>query len=44
MQSTRIGDFEVHKIAEYEGPFISPETFFPDFAPEAVRANPDHLG
>jgi len=44
MQSTRVGDFEVHKIAEYEGPFISPETFFPDFAPEAVRANPDHLG
>jgi glyoxylase-like metal-dependent hydrolase (beta-lactamase superfamily II) len=44
MKSTRIGDFEVHKIAEYEGPFISPETFFPDFDPEAVRANPDHLG
>jgi glyoxylase-like metal-dependent hydrolase (beta-lactamase superfamily II) len=44
MQSTRIGDFEVHKIAEYEGPFISPETFFPDFDLEVVRANPDHLG
>src|SRR6516162_2544798 len=44
MQSTRIGDLEVHKIAEYEGPFISPETFFPDFDPEVVRANPDHLG
>jgi glyoxylase-like metal-dependent hydrolase (beta-lactamase superfamily II) len=44
MQSTRVGDFEVHKIAEYEGPFISPETFFPDFDPEVVRANPDHLG
>ena len=44
MQITRIGDFEVHRIAEYEGPFIAPETFFPDFDAEAVRAHPDHLG
>src|SRR6201998_3178491 len=44
MQFTRIGDFEVHRVAEYEGPFIAPETFFPDFDAEAVRANPDHLG
>src|SRR6185295_1311500 len=44
MQTTRIGGFEVHRIAEYEGPFIAPETFFPDFDPEAVRSNPDHPG
>jgi glyoxylase-like metal-dependent hydrolase (beta-lactamase superfamily II) len=44
MQLTRVGEVEVHRIAEYEGPFISPETFFPDFDSEVVRANPDHLG
>ena len=44
MQFTRIGDFEVLRVAEYEGPFIAPETFFPDFDAEAVRSNPDHLG
>ena len=44
MQLTRIGDFEVHRIAEYEGPFIAPETFFPDFDAEVVRSNPGHLG
>ena len=27
MQSTRVGDFEVHKIAEYEGPFSLPRLF-----------------
>ena len=44
MQSARIGDFEVHRVAEYEGPFIAPETFFPDFDAEVVRSHPDHLG
>ena len=44
MQSTRIGNFEVHRITEYEGPFIAPETFFPDFDAEPVQANPDHPG
>jgi glyoxylase-like metal-dependent hydrolase (beta-lactamase superfamily II) len=44
MQNTRIGGFEVHRIAEYEGPFIAPETFFPDFDPEVVRSHPDHPG
>ena len=24
MQATRIGDFEVQQITEYEGPFIGP--------------------
>src|SRR6266436_3597558 len=44
MQLTRIGDFEIHRIAEYEGPFIAPQDFFPDFDPEVVRSNADHLG
>jgi glyoxylase-like metal-dependent hydrolase (beta-lactamase superfamily II) len=44
MQGTRIGDFEVHRIAEFEGPFIAPEVFFPDFDPEVVRAHPDMTG
>ena len=44
MQSTRIGDFEVHRVAEFEGPFFAPADFFPDFDPEIVRANADLLG
>ena len=44
MQATRIGDFEVHCISEFEGPFIAPEVFFPDFDPELLRAHPDMAG
>ena len=44
MQGTRIGSFEVHRVAEYEGPFLAPHEFFPDFDPEVVRANADLLG
>ena len=44
MSITRIGDFEVHRISEFEGPFIAPEVFFPDFDPEVLRANPDMAG
>ena len=44
MQGTRIGNFEVHRVAEYEGPFLAPHEFFPDFDPEVVRANADLLG
>jgi len=44
MQPTRIGDFEVHCLTEFEGPFIAPETFFPDFDPAVLRANPDMSG
>ncbi|HEU0155295.1 MAG TPA: MBL fold metallo-hydrolase [Stellaceae bacterium] len=44
MQITRIGDFEVHRVTEYEGPFFPPADFFPDFDPEVVRANPDLMG
>lgn len=41
MQVAHIGAFEVHRIVEYEGPFIAPEVFFPDFDREALLANPD---
>jgi glyoxylase-like metal-dependent hydrolase (beta-lactamase superfamily II) len=41
MQAARIGDFEVHRITEFEGPFIAPETFFPDFDGEVLRAHPE---
>src|SRR5262245_46447685 len=44
MKATRIGAFEVQRITEFEGPFIEPATFFPDFDPEALRANPDMTG
>ena len=44
MQVTRIGDFEVHRITEFEGPFIAPEVFFPDYDPALVAANPDMGG
>jgi len=44
MQATRIGDFEVHCITEFEGPFIAPEVFFPDYDPEVLRASPDMAG
>ena len=44
MQVTRIGDFEVRRITEYEGPFIAPGDFFPDFDAEVLRANPDMTG
>jgi len=44
MQTTRLGDFEIHRISEFEGPFIAPDVFFPDFDPELLRANPDMAG
>ena len=44
MQVTRIGDFEVQRITEFEGPFITPEVFFPDYDPAVLRANPDMTG
>ena len=44
MNATRVGDFEVQRITEFEGPFIAPEIFFPDFDPEVLRANPDMTG
>jgi glyoxylase-like metal-dependent hydrolase (beta-lactamase superfamily II) len=44
MQVTRVGDFEVQRITEFEGPFIAPEVFFPDFDPEVLRARPDMAG
>ncbi len=44
MPATRIGDFEVHRICEFEGPFIAPDVFFPDFDPAVLQANPDMSG
>src|SRR5262245_48343380 len=44
MTPSRIGDFEVHRITEFEGPFIAPQTFFPDYDPEVLKANPDMAG
>ena len=44
LPSTRIGEFEVHRIAEFEGPFFPPAEFFPDFDPEVMRENADLLG
>ena len=44
MQATLIGDFEVHRISEFEGPFIAPKVFFPEYDPEVLRANPDMAG
>ncbi len=44
MHTTRIGDFEVQRITEFEGPFIAPEVFFPDFDPGVLRGNPDMTG
>lgn len=44
MSVTRIGEFEVTRISEYEGPFIEPHVFFPDYDPEVLKANPDMSG
>jgi glyoxylase-like metal-dependent hydrolase (beta-lactamase superfamily II) len=44
MPATRIGDFEVQRISEFEGAFIAPEVFFPDYDPEVLKANPDMAG
>ena len=44
MQRTHIGAFEVHRITEFEGPFVAPEVFFPDFDPAVLHANPDMAG
>jgi glyoxylase-like metal-dependent hydrolase (beta-lactamase superfamily II) len=44
MQPFRIGNFEVARIADFEGPAFDPTEFFPDFDPEIVRANAALLG
>ena len=41
MQATRIGEFEVHSLVEFEGPFIAPETFFPDYDAKVLEERPD---
>ena len=44
MQTARIGSFEISRIADYEGPFLAPEEFFPDFDPAVVAENAALLG
>jgi glyoxylase-like metal-dependent hydrolase (beta-lactamase superfamily II) len=44
MQTTRIGSFEINRIADYEGPFFAPHEFFPDFDPAVVEENAALLG
>src|ERR1700722_18672198 len=44
MQPTRIGSFEISRVADYLGPFFDPPDFFPDFDPAVVRDNAALLG
>ena len=44
MQPTRIGNFEIARIADYEGPFFAPGEFFPDFDPAVVEEHAALLG
>src|SRR5580700_5359754 len=44
MQPTRIGNFEISCIADYEGPFFAPGEFFPDFDPAVVEEHAALLG
>jgi glyoxylase-like metal-dependent hydrolase (beta-lactamase superfamily II) len=44
MQTTRIGSFEINRIADYQGPFFAPHEFFPDFDPAVVEENAALLG
>jgi glyoxylase-like metal-dependent hydrolase (beta-lactamase superfamily II) len=44
MQPTRIGEFEISRIADYEGPFLGAAEFFPDFDPAVVEEHAALLG
>jgi glyoxylase-like metal-dependent hydrolase (beta-lactamase superfamily II) len=44
MKPTRIGEFAVNRIADYQGPFFAPGDFFPDFDPAVVTENAALLG
>jgi glyoxylase-like metal-dependent hydrolase (beta-lactamase superfamily II) len=44
MQTTRIGSFEINRVADYEGPFFAPHEFFPDFDPAVVEEHAALLG
>jgi glyoxylase-like metal-dependent hydrolase (beta-lactamase superfamily II) len=44
MSTTRIGEFAVDRIADYEGPFFAPADFFPDFDRAVVEENAALLG
>ena len=44
MSATRIGSFEINRIADYQGPFFDPPEFFPDFDPAVVEEHAALLG
>src|ERR1700730_18612279 len=44
MQPTRIGNFEIARIADYQGPFFAPGEFFPDFDPAVGEEHRALLG
>jgi len=44
MAATRMGDFEIHRLTEFQGAFIAPEVFYPEYDPEVLKANPDMQG
>ena len=44
MQTTRVGDFEVLCVTEFEGPFIAPEVFFSRFRPGGGAGEPRYDG
>jgi glyoxylase-like metal-dependent hydrolase (beta-lactamase superfamily II) len=44
MDAVRIGDFEIYRLSEFEGPAFPIAEFFPDFNPEVVRENAEFLG
>ena len=41
MQVTHVGELAVRRIVEFEGPFVAPEVFFPDYDPAVLAENPD---
>ena len=44
MPLTRIGDFAVSRIADFEGPSFDPVEFFPDWDVEVLREHAELLG
>jgi glyoxylase-like metal-dependent hydrolase (beta-lactamase superfamily II) len=39
----RIGELELSRVVESEGPFLEPSVFLPDFTPDVLAANRDWL-
>ena len=40
----KLGDFRIDRVVEYEGAFVRPEDFFPDWDPAVAEANRDWTG